>query len=150
MEVKPKVGLDCIHLGMTMDQVRALWGQPESINYFIPIEKRPEDRSVNWVYGNGVELSFDCDDNFLLGCITARNKCASLGGIRIIGATSSEMKLRFPSVVLDDDFEENGQDFVLRELELSFWVIDDVVDSIAIFPEYDESGNVPIWPSNGS
>ena len=150
MEIKPKIGIDCIKFGMTMEEVRSLWGQPNSIDYFIPIKERPEDRSVNWEYDFGVELSFDCDDEFLLGSITTRAKKTSLNGIEIIGDTLGAMKRSYPKVVLDDDFEENGQDFVLAELELSFWIIDDIVDSITIFPAYDERGNIPIWPIHGS
>ncbi len=133
-----------------MEEVRSLWGQPDSINYFIPIKERPENRSVNWEYYSGVDLSFDCDDEFLLGSITTRAEGASINGVEIIGATLGEMKRNFPDVILDDDFEENGQDFVLPELEISFWIIDDIVDSITIFPAYDESGNTPMWPSNDS
>lgn len=136
MEIKPKIGIDHICLGMSMDEVRNLWGQPESIKRFFPLKDRSEDNSVNWEYSNATDLSFDNDDNFLLGCITTRSENASLEGMTFIGENIDDLKSKYPNIKLDDDFEENGQDYVLSELKLSFWIIDEIVDSITIFPEY--------------
>lgn len=44
--VMPKIGLDVLRFGMTMEQVRGLWGQPNTIDYFIAIESNPENRDV--------------------------------------------------------------------------------------------------------
>ncbi len=44
-------------------------------------------------------------------------------------------------------FGESGKDYILPEHELSFWIVDGMVDNISIFPEYDETRDVFIWPS---
>ena len=150
MNVLPKIGIDRIRFGMSMNEVRSLWGQPESIENFTPLEERPEDRSVNWEYSNGTVFSFDSDDDFLLTCISSTSELALVSGLPLVGISIKELGLRYPSLVLDDDFEENGQDHVISELELSVWSFDGVVDSLTIFPEYDESGNSIIWPSKDS
>ena len=38
------------------------------------------------------------------------------------------------------------KDYELDSLGLSFWVSYGIVENIAIFPKWDESGNIPIWP----
>ena len=130
-----------------MEDARSLWGQPESIKYFIAIEERPEDRSVEWKYRNSTTLSFDSNENFMLSSINIASVGAILNGVNVIGISEEELKRNFSDVVLDDDFEENGKDFIISELEISFWVIDGFVDNITIFPEYDDTGNTAIWPS---
>ena len=147
MNVLPKIGIDVIRFGMNMNEVRSLWGQPESISHFTPLEEQPENRSVNWEYSNGTELSFDSDDDFLLTCISTRSELALICGSSLIGKTIKEIKLCYPSLALDDDFEENGQDHVIPELAVSMWSFDGVIDSLTIFPEYDDSGNNILWPS---
>ena len=150
MEILPKVGIDIIRFGMSMDEVRSLWGQPESIDYFIPIKESPEDRNVEWKYSNGIVLSFGSDDDFLLSCISSTARVAKIKGFSAIGQSIQELKLRYPNLTLDDDFEENGQDYVIPELDISVWAFDDIVDSLTIFPEYDTSGNYVIWPLQNS
>jgi len=150
MDVLPKIGVDIIRFGMNMNEVRALWGQPESIEHFTPLEEQPENRSVNWEYSNGTVFSFDSDDNFLLTCISSTSELALIDGHPLVGSSIKELKLRYPTLVLDDDFEENGQDHVIPELEVSIWSFNEIVDSITIFPEYDSSGNNIIWPSKDS
>ncbi|WP_274055171.1 hypothetical protein [Thalassomonas actiniarum] len=132
-----------------MDEVRSLWGQPESIRYFTALKDRPEDRSVIWEYTNGMEIDFSSEDNFLASCITSHSDKAELNNNCIVGKTIAELKAVYPNIVLDDDFEENGQDYVLQEFELSFWVSDGFVVNVTVFPEYDESGNNIIWPGEG-
>jgi len=52
----------------------------------------------------------------------------------------------FPKVILDEDFEENGKCYVYTNKEITFWVSDGIVDSLTIFPEYNSTGEIPIWP----
>ncbi len=47
--------------------------------------------------------------------------------------------------MIDDDWEEY-KDYEIDSLGLSFWVSDGIVENVAIFPKYNESGNMPIWP----
>jgi len=147
MEIKPKIGIDSLKLGMTRTQVSELWGEPSSVHDFIPLEEKPEDKWEVWSYENGIELNFQSDDDFLLGSIEVYSENALYGGVRIIGMSEKELRMKFQKVYLDDDFEENGRDYKHDQTELTFWVIYGVVDSLIISPEYDPSGNHPIWPN---
>ena len=150
MDIRPKIGIDIIRFGMNMNEVRSLWGQPESIKHFTPLEEQPENRSVNWEYSNGTVFSFDSEDDFLLTCISSTSESALISGHSLVGNSIKELKLRYPTLALDDDFEENGQDHVIPELEVSIWSLNGIVDSVTIFPEYDSSGNNILWPSKDS
>ena len=70
-----------IQFGMTMDNVRTIWGQPTNIRYFIPIEENPEERDVIWEYDEGIELSFSSDDSFLLSTIESSSQKDKFNGI---------------------------------------------------------------------
>lgn len=150
MLVKLKTGIDQVRFGMTMDEVRELWGHPDSIEYFIPIEKQPEQRSVEWNYANGITLSFDSEDEFLLTCISATSKSVLINGKTIVGNSIPEISESFPTIELEEDFEELGQNFEIPDLNISIWVVGEVADTVNIFPEYDESGNNIIWPHASS
>ena len=148
MNIKPKIGVDSIKLGMTRVQVEATWGKPDFIYDFIPLEDRPNEIWEVWEYSDGTELNFDSDENFLLGSINLYSPDALFENIRLIGLSERELKLKFPKIQLDDDFELSGKDYLLSDQEVSFWVVDGKIDNITISPEYDESGNIPIWPTS--
>lgn len=146
MEILPYIGVEKIKFGMTMNQVRDLWGQPDHIEYFTALKDKPEDRSVEWFYDCGIQLSFDSDNCFVLGSINIESRVALLNGLSVVGIDSNELEKRYPEVELDDDFGENGVDYTLDNLGLSFWVVDQIVSNVTLFPEYDKKGNEPIWP----
>ncbi len=125
-------------------------GEADEIGTFIPLEENPQDRSVDWKYSNGIELSFDSDDDFLLGSISCESKVATLNGLTVIGLTPNELKLRFPEIKLDDEFELAIDEYKLSTLELSFWVQDGTVYCLTIYPEYNESGTEIIWPKEAT
>lgn len=146
LEILPYIGVGPIKFGMTMERVRDLWGQPDCIEHFRALQERPQDRSVEWIYKSGVQLSFDSDDHFLLGAITIDSHGALLNGVPVVGADIQDIEKHFPELRLDDDFEENGRDYAIDNSGVSIWVIDYLVSSVTLFPQYDKSGNNPIWP----
>ncbi len=145
MEIAPKIGVDKIKLGMSMDQVRALLGDPDNIETFIPIEKQPECRSINWFYGD-TEYSFDSEDRFLLSSIQSSCSNLILNNLPLIGISTKELQTRFPSAELDEEFEFDIDEYRHSELQLSFWVKDDTVYMVTIYPEYNKEGTEVIWP----
>jgi hypothetical protein len=145
MEISPKIGIDKIKLGMSMDQVRYVLGDPDNIEIFIPIEEQPEDRMVDWFYG-ATEYSFDSDDQFLLGSIQSSCSKLTLKNLPIIGVSTKELKIRFPAAKLDDEFDFDIDEYRHPELQLSFWVKNDSVYLVTIYPEYNKEGTEVIWP----
>ena len=147
MNILPYIGIGDIKFGMTMNDVRSFWGQPENIRYFIPIENNPEERDVIWEYEDSLEFSFSSDDEFLLSTITSSSEKIRLNEVVLVGRDISEVSLDFPTIYLEDDFEETGQSYDIPEFDVTLWVKNGVVDTVLFFPKYDASGNNVIWPS---
>lgn len=145
MEILPKIGIDKIKLGMSMNQVRSILGDPDNIETFIPIEERPEDRTIDWFYGD-IEYSFNSEDEFLLGSIQCSCSKLTLNNLSIIGMSAKELKIRFPTAKLDDEFDFDIDEYRHPELQLSFWVKDNIVYLVTVYPEYNKEGTKVIWP----
>ena len=147
MKIRPLIGLDNLLLGTSKEAVKDLLGNPE--------EKWTEEfsggiKSDEWRYSKKqIELSFDSDDAYVLSSITVCNPEGRLDGLSVIGISLEELLLKFPGLQLDDDYEELGKDYVLPEAELSFWVVDDEVQSVTIFPKYEDDNETVKWPSAG-
>lgn len=145
MEILPKIGINNIKLGMTMNQVRATLGDPDNIEIFIPFENKPEDRDVLWFYGD-TEYCFCSEDDFLLGSIQSSCADLTINKIPVIGISSEELKTRFPSAKLDDEFYFDINEYRHKDLQISFWLRDIVVYLVTIYPEYNSEGDKVIWP----
>ncbi len=138
MKILPKIGVDNIRLGLNRNQVTEILGQP----HFIETESNNE----RWQYEQGLELLFQKEDLYLLGLITVTNTAARLDSKCIIGINEEELLNNFPFLSLDNDFEENGKDYTSAEEELSVWVAGGVVSNVTLFPAYDKTGEIPVWP----
>ena len=142
MKIYPKIGIDGIRLGMNKTQVQEVLGKPSLI------EKESQDEQ--WQYDEGIELLFQKEDLNLLGTITITNIAAQLDSKTIIGINERELLNNFPYLTLEDDFEENGKDYTCPEKELSVWVSDGAVSNVTLFPAYDKTGEIPVWPSTNT
>ena len=145
MNIIPLVGIDDIILGSTKEEIANLLGEPDAKEQ----DEWPDDTlSETWSYQDmGLELNFDSEDGYRLTTITTTSSGASLEGINPIGLEEKKFVELLPLVKLDDDFEENGKGYIYPEKEISFWVLDGVVVNLTLFPEYDKTGNIPIWPN---
>jgi len=148
--IKPLTGIEGLSLGISKSDVIKILGEPDHRSTENLIDDSPDEL---WDYFKlGLELSFYSDHNALLGNITIESPHAELAGYHLIGLDEKELletlkKAGIEPIVLEDDFEELGSRYyVCDRLGLSFWVQDGKVDSITIFPEYDESNEIPMWP----
>lgn len=151
MEIKPHIGFKNIKFGFSKAQVIEALGEPDSED-----TSNFEDGSsdIAMVYNElGVTLVFSSEDEFKLSSITFYTSDASLEGELLIGK-SEEFLLEttkekgMGKLFLDDDFEElEAKDYASEKLGLAFWVQQGVLDSITIFPEYDDQGEKIIWPT---
>lgn len=112
---------------------------------------KPDQNEINkseecWTYSNGLELLFLKEDLFLLSSITTTNLEAQLEAKPIIGIAESELLKQFPYLVITDDFEENGKNYASEEMEIAVFVVDGLVVNVTIFPHYEQTGQIPIWP----
>lgn len=151
--IKPGVGVGSVLFGLSRDEIRINLGKPELIE---KIDYNDGTISETWHYPvEDLTLSFDSDDEYRLTMVIVGAKDAMLGGKRIIGLSESKLSQRiedlgYGKVVLDDDFEENGRDYICDEDSISFWVSEGHVVSVTVLPWFDETGEIPLWPQKGS
>jgi hypothetical protein len=139
MNIFPKVGVDNIKLGMSQKEVQAILGAPA--------DKEKVDAEELWEFEGGLELSFQSEDSYRLSSITVMAESALLDSKPIIGLPESELESFFPAFRLDEDFKKDGKSYYADELQIMAWVFDGEVFNVVIFPEYDESTELPVWPA---
>ena len=142
MNLLPKIGVDEIRLGMNRKNIIDILGKATTIENKVDYEY--------WIYDFGMELAFSTEDLYLLASITVTNPSALLDSKRIIGLGERELIEAFPFLNLEGDFEENGKDYVCPIRELSVWVSEGKVTNVTLFPEYEPTGSVPLWPKRGT
>lgn len=153
MVIKPLVGVDDLLLGSDRDAVVQSLGTPDRVR-----SKTWPDKSdsEHWEYDRlAVDVTFASNDDYRLGTIAVRNERAELNGLCLIGLKQEDFLGRIKSagidVALEDSFDDiDARDYVCDRLSLSFWFWHGILDSITLMPEYDDSGNVPIWPRDSS
>lgn len=149
--IKPLIGIDGLELGATKAEVLDVLGDPNKCS--TKSYKQDKSSEEEWEYFQlGLELTFSSKDNFRLGTIGVISKNATIEGHHLIGLNEKQLLKTLDTIgigptLLEDDLTElNSRDYACDKHGLSFWVHDGVVNAIAIFPEYDESGNVSLWP----
>jgi len=138
MKILPKIGVDDIQLGMNKKQVQEILGKPDQL------EKDSDEE--RWEFDAGIELSFEKEDLYLLGSITVFDDSARLESQPIIGISEKDLLENFPHFLPDEDFGENGKSYDSEELQILAWVHEGTVVNITLFPEYESTGQIPIWP----
>ena len=144
MEAKPMSNVGNVFLGMTMEEVASAIGDPDNKAKALCSD---ETKDQTWEYKHlCIEVNFHEDDNFLCGSIDVYSKAVMLEEVKPIGASEKNFLDMFPDVVMTDDFEGSGICYDYPKKEIMFWVSDGVVENFTMFPEYDETGEKPIWP----
>ena len=143
MNILPHQGFGNIVLGTSRLDVLAHLGQPDErseVNY-------SDDSCVEYFEYSSPDLTlgFDSDDGDRLGTITVRCDDAVYNGYRVIGRLVEDLLSDIPALVLDDDFEESGMDYVHPSHDLSFWVSEGRVINVTIFPSWIDH-DTPRWP----
>jgi len=148
-EIIPYVGFDKVKLGQTLGQIELLLGRATDKNK----ETYSDDSiTITLKYPKlGIDLDFSSDDDFRLGTMTFYSNEFVLNGVNLIGLNESEFimksKMVFPDLELEDDFKElNSKDYVSNSNGISFWLDNSIVESITIFPDYQDDNETPIWP----
>jgi hypothetical protein len=144
MELIPGSGFGNILLGMERNHVCTILGEPDSVE--VHDDPTTPGATYTWVYERlGAELAFDREADFKLARITILNPLAVLLGSRPIGLSESELSRTYPNAKLDLTAGDM-KDFVDSDINVSFWTQAGKVVHVTLYPNYDESGNVPQWP----
>lgn len=131
-----------------MDDVRAVWGDPDNVETFTPIKEELSCRDIDWFFSNGYELSFDSEEGFLLTAITCVDEDVTLYGFKFIGLTPKELILKFPRIEFDDEFQLAIDEYKYAEMNLSFYSKGGRIYAITIFPEYTADNQDILWPNS--
>lgn len=151
MEIKPHIGFGKIKFGLTEKQVIQLLGAPSHREVNAEAGE-PDDVTLEYEK-YGIDLTFAADDESKLGAITFYAKDYVLSGVSFIGVSEKELLSKAQKLGIKDlelDFDEDDLDaknYSSDEQGLLFWILDGVVDSISILPEYEDNGDDVIWPN---
>ncbi len=141
MEIKPRIGLGEILLGMTSTEVREILGKPET-----DVVDKELGAEILTYWDDSLDFDFDDDVDNLLSRITIRHRDAYLNSRKPIGISEGDFLKYFPKAKLEEDYSWGEKDYYVEHLDLSFWICDGKVDNITIFPRFSEDGEIPIWP----
>ncbi|TJY38031.1 hypothetical protein [Pontimicrobium aquaticum] len=149
-EIIPHVGFGKVKLGQTLGQIEKLLGKPNENkrNYY----REDNSNEVVLKYHHiGADLVFSSDNSFRLSSITLFSRAFTLNGKSLIGSNQSELILKFKNLFedlkLDDDFEElNAKDYSIDSIGISFWLDNGIIESITLFPKYQNDNETIIWP----
>ncbi len=144
--IRPKTGFGNIMIGMSRGEIEELIGRPEEFKAEYTESKPVKKDHERWIFEMGLDLVFYAEDGFLLSAISVSKSPAYLDGVDVLELSEQQLIEAVPDVVLEDDFEEFGRDYVCKDKELSFWVVEKKVSSLTIFSEYTKDGNSIIWP----
>ena len=144
MILKPLIGIDNIVLGSSKKVIFDLLGEPDSTSS----DEWPDGTiSESWLYSeSNLTLNFDSDDNYRLSTMSSNSKEAEFEGLKLIGLNINTLIKSHPSIILDEDLTGGVKDYVYPEKEISFWVVNDIIENVTLFPEYDKSNDLPVWP----
>lgn len=152
--IRPFIGIGGLLLGSDRTLIFENLGEPDkrSTRTF----KGDNSRGDSWDYHQiGINLTFSSVDNWLLGTITVESEEAEIEGLRLIGLPENDflesLKRAGIEVRLEDYFKDLGaKDYSCDRFGLLFWISDNKVTSITLFPKYDASGNNPLWPEQSN
>ncbi len=145
-------GIDEIRFGMTQDEIKKIYGEPDEIEEFKSSDEE-NDNTVAFHYDEiEASVSFDELDNWKLNSIYLSDPEVTLNGKKIIGLSIDELyevlePLNLGEIeeenVLDED-DPDGHVVSIMKSSINFWLEDNIVKEIEFSPLYDENDNV-IW-----
>ena len=148
-EATPFVGISPLVLGMSGEKVRALVGDPDTIE---SIELSAGEPTESWSYLNTqIKLSFCSTNGWRLSRITTESPNTTIEGMVLVGAevyalVEALARAGISDIKLTDDCDEFGQCLESEASGLMLWSIEGRIVNATLFPKYDDTGNIPLWP----
>ena len=98
------------------------------------------------------EIKFEDEFDWRMSSITIEAPSATVKGASLIGCGATDLSFLaasagIPDVRQTDDFEESGKCHASELFDLQFWEHEGKIIKITLFPQFEESGNVPRWPA---
>jgi hypothetical protein len=145
MEVIPHTGIDTLRLGDSRELIGAELGPPDRTT-----RDRHEDGEISeiWIYRlMRLELSFDSEHDYRLAHITSYHPYTLLRGFNPIGLAPKFLLQKYPHLDLDVEVSADEKYYTDRILDLTFGIARGRVVSVTVFPQYEEGGEVVLWPA---
>lgn len=137
-EILPGKGLGFLEFGMSRDQVKAILGEPDEIDFFDDPEAE-EDASESWHYDKlEISVSFDEYADWRLSAIAVSSPGYLLLGTSVVGMPQDELlKFLADNGITDteeEDWSEPGSGdhklLTSEELQVNFWMEDGKVSEV--------------------
>ncbi len=147
IELNPLVGFDDIRFGMLEPHVVSLLGEPST---------RSTDEAGDVVLefaSPQLECGFSSDDGGRLTSLTVLDSCFQLHGTGVVGMTSDALialgeTCPTPFVVAFEEFPAlDARSCDVDALSMLFWLSEDAVTAVSLFPAHDEQRDTWRWPS---
>ena len=148
-QAKPFFGISPLILGMSRENVRSLVGTPDTIESTELSAGEPDE---TWFYrSTQLSLSFTGRNDWRLSSITTESPRVTISGVALVGSDVNSLvevlaQVGISDLTLTDDFNEFGQCWQSEGSGLMLWAIEGRVNRATVFPEYDVTGEVPLWP----
>lgn len=144
----PLRGFPPFVFGMTRTEVRAAAGEPDLIE---KVESDFAGTAERWDYTlRQIQITFGEDEQWRLEAIDVLDGSVTIGGVQLIGVSAGGLpELAAKAGIADltpQDFGEFGKSHESDQHGLVFWEVDGVIVNFTMFPAYDTTGDVVLWP----
>ncbi|MBT8220626.1 MAG: hypothetical protein KJP00_12425 [Bacteroidia bacterium] len=148
-------GLPNIKFGMTKSQIKKILGVPDESEVYA-FSEQETDVTEAWHYDDlGLSLSFDQENDWLLGSIAVSDDQYQLDGLIVIGLDQESLLDKLKSLSIEEITIEShidtddGTEVILINCEednISFWLEDDIVSEVKWSPRWIDTDLLE-WPS---
>ena len=148
-------GLPNIKFGMTRSQIKKILGAPDEAEVYAYSEQET-DITEAWHYDDlGLSLSFDQENDWLLGSIAVSDDRYLLDDLAIIGLDQETLldklkSLSIKEMTIESHIDpDDGTEVILvncDEDNISFWLENDMVSEIKWSPRWIDTDLLD-WPS---
>ncbi|MBL6448785.1 hypothetical protein JMN32_20905 [Fulvivirga sp. 29W222] len=155
-EIKSGEGLGQLKFGMSTNQVKQILGEPDEVETY-SYETEEGELSETWHYDSAeLSISFDEEEDWKLVSIAISAQDVLFKGHKLIGLKYDELVKALKSLEIGHlEFEDwssaespNHKLISAEEIEINFWLDDDVLSEIQLGPLFDDDDNIK-WPAIG-
>ena len=147
-------GLEHVKFGMTKSQVNKILGKPDESEVY-QFSEDEQDLTEAWHYDDqGFSVSFDQENDWLLGSIAVSQTTCVLEGMDVMGMNKATLvdglnQLQIVDIEIEDHFEEE-EDLQLEvvycpEENICFFLEDDQVSEVKWSPRWTDTEMLD-WP----
>ena len=147
MQIEPHIGTDTLRFGATLDEVRALLGEPEESE---TADLDGDVETTVWHYWEkGLSLFFDSDTGNRLTTLEVDTEEATLGGKPVVGLAVDQVPAFLESISAPAGGHDDPEFVEVGAWDLNLWIEDGVVESVQWEVRRDDEDR-PVWPEGAA